>query len=204
MVSDPPIRDAASIILLRDSTKGAQVLMGQRGASAAFMPQKFVFPGGAVDAADHDSPLAHAIPDALAARLGHDSACSPEALINAAFRELYEETGLSLGPRDPRQVDFFFRAVTPTGRPRRFDARFFLARADGLRGFAQDFTKGDGELSHLTWLDLAEAQNLDIPFITNVILAELSQAVARHGYGFRPEAVAFFDNRTDISRFYWL
>jgi len=37
-----------------------------------------------------------------------------------------------------------------------------------------------------------------------VILAELSQAVARHGYGFRPEAVAFFDNRTDISRFYWL
>ena len=53
-------------------------------------------------------------------------------------------------------------------------------------------------------LDLAEAQRLDIPFITHVILAELSQAVARLGYGFRPEAVAFFDNRTDISRFYWL
>lgn len=125
MVSDPPIRDAASIILLRGSTKGAQVLMGQRGASAAFMPQKFVFPGGAVDAADHDSPLAHAIPDALAARLGHESACSPEALINAAFRELYEETGLSLGPHDPRQVDFFFVPSPPQAAHAALTRAFF-------------------------------------------------------------------------------
>ncbi|MDO5641628.1 MAG: DNA mismatch repair protein MutT, partial [Paracoccus sp. (in: a-proteobacteria)] len=43
------LRDAASVVLVRRGSAGASVLMGMRGANAAFMPSKFVFPGGAVD-----------------------------------------------------------------------------------------------------------------------------------------------------------
>ena len=51
-VTKPPkdaLRDAASVILVRRDRDDARVLMGQRGKGAAFMPSKFVFPGGAVD-----------------------------------------------------------------------------------------------------------------------------------------------------------
>ena len=54
------LRDAATVIVLRDRDTRPRVLMGQRGAKAAFMPNKFVFPGGAVDAEDAEVPLASA------------------------------------------------------------------------------------------------------------------------------------------------
>ncbi len=47
-----PIRPAATVVLWRDSSDGPQVLMGQRGEGAVFMPSKFVFPGGRVDPED--------------------------------------------------------------------------------------------------------------------------------------------------------
>ena len=46
------IHDAATIILLRKTSGGPAVLMGKRSAEAVFMPNKFVFPGGRVDAGD--------------------------------------------------------------------------------------------------------------------------------------------------------
>ena len=47
-----PIRDAATVILLRQKKDSTYVLMGQRGNKAVFMPSKYVFPGGAVDEDD--------------------------------------------------------------------------------------------------------------------------------------------------------
>ena len=47
-----PIRDAATVILLRKKKDSTYVLMGQRGNKAVFMPSKYVFPGGAVDEDD--------------------------------------------------------------------------------------------------------------------------------------------------------
>ena len=93
------IRNAATVIVVRDRM-GAdpQVLMGQRGAKAAFMPNKVVFPGGAVDLGDGDVPLATPLPDVCRDRLQEQSAGDlHHALAVAAIRELWEETGLILG-----------------------------------------------------------------------------------------------------------
>ena len=53
-----PIRDAASLIVLRRDTSAPAVLMGLRGAGHRFMPNRLVFPGGAVDPGDADAPAA--------------------------------------------------------------------------------------------------------------------------------------------------
>jgi len=45
-------RAAASTLVLRDGAQGFEVLMVKRSANASFMPGSYVFPGGAVDAAD--------------------------------------------------------------------------------------------------------------------------------------------------------
>ena len=67
------IRDAATVIVLRDRDTAPRVLMGQRGAKAAFMPNKFVFPGGAVDAADAEVPLTRPLTPLCRARLEDDA-----------------------------------------------------------------------------------------------------------------------------------
>ena len=88
------IRDAATVILLRDMGGVPHVLMGQRGAKAAFMPNKYVFPGGAVDAVDY-SGVPEGVPDV---RLGEKAV----GLYVAALRELLEETGLTAAAQHGR------------------------------------------------------------------------------------------------------
>ena len=200
-----PVRDAATIIVLRDNA----VLMGQRGASAVFMPGKFVFPGGAVDTVAATVP-ATPLPDPVARHLATESHLPPQALAAAAIRELWEETGQILGHPgewpDPPQgwrgfaatghvphaapLKFFFRAVTPQGRPRRFDARFFLADAADLVSDPDDFSRAEDELQHLQWVPLAQARDFDLPFITQIVLAELRDHIANPG----PLTVPFFRN----------
>lgn len=97
MIDKAALRDASTVIVLRDRTS---VLMGQRGKSAAFMPGKFVFPGGAVDPADSEIALPPLNP-VCEDRLVSESALRPTALTAAAIRELWEETGQILGSREP-------------------------------------------------------------------------------------------------------
>lgn len=215
------IRNAATVIALRDRENDPHVLMGQRGAKAAFMPSKFVFPGGAVDAADADVPLATPLPDICAERLREDSVEDlGHALAAAAIRELWEETGLILGqpgtwtgtvPEDwegfatsghvpaAAALQFVFRAITPPGRPRRFDARFFLIDANEIAGDLDDFSAASDELSHLQWVPLAKArEEYDLPFITEVVLAEV--ATRAHDPA-PPSSVPFFRNDDEASLF---
>ncbi len=211
------LRDAASVLLIRGTGADAQVLMGQRGSKAAFMPEKFVFPGGAVDATDREVALARPLAQSCLARLsqGHDA---PQALAVAAIREMWEETGLMLGcagtwPDPPAEwqgfaeqglvpdahgLRYIFRAITPPGRPRRFDARFFLAHADAVIGDLDDFSAACDELSHLHWVSLREARRLNLPFITEVVLAEAQAHIEGEEMA---DSVPFFYNSTEVSTF---
>ena len=202
----PAIRDAAPIILLRRDAAGPRVLMGMRGAKAAFMASKYVFPGGAVDPED-DTPCPDALSDACRARLAAEprteSDVTPDALACAALREMAEETGLSVAPSADDPLLFVFRAITPPGRPRRFDARFFLIDARNITGDPDDFSAACDELGHLHWVPVAEARALDLPFITEVVLAEVEALVRAAGDGplTAPATVPFFDNRGSEPRF---
>jgi len=225
MTVEPPvdktqIRNAATVIVLRDRQTAPRILMGQRGAKAAFMPNKFVFPGGAVDAGDSEIALATDVNPTCAARLAEDAeAPTAQALATAAIRELWEETGLILGQRGrwtgdvpddwasfaatghlphAAPLQFVFRALTPPGRPRRFDARFFLVDADDIASDLDDFGAASDELSHLQWVPLAQARTFDMPFITEVVMAEIA---ARAGDLSPPASVPFFKNSDEESLF---
>ena len=215
------IRNAATVIVLRDRHTTPRILMGQRGSRAAFMPNKFVFPGGAVDPEDAQVPLASDLTATCRARLTEDilvAPITPEALAAAAIRELWEETGQVLGRAgawdDPAPdwaafadtghlphaapLQFVFRALTPPGRPRRFDARFFLIDAEDLVSDPDDFSAASEELSHLQWVDLAQARSFDMPFITEVVLSEVqARAESRDA----PASVPFFKNSEEENLF---
>ncbi len=215
---EQPIRDASTIVLLRQDASTPRVLMGQRGKGAVFMPNKFVFPGGRVDDADHRIAPARPVPEQVQSALQKSS--DPDLAIGltiAAIRELWEETGLRLGSSDadvpsvdwPGFADtglhpdasalrFFFRAVTPPGRPRRFDARFFLAPADAIDGDIDDFRHASDELSHLQWVSLDEARGLELPFVTRVVLSELEDLLADPS---PTRAIPFFAQGVSGSRF---
>ncbi len=211
---DMPIRDAATIIVIRDRATAPSVLMGQRGASAAFMPRKFVFPGGAVDPVDHAVSLSAPLHPTCVARGQDASDISARTLAATAIRELWEETGLVLGtpgewtdaPKGWRSfaatghrpsgaaLTFVFRALTPPGQPRRFDARFFLADAEAIASDLDDFAAAEDELSHLGWVPLADVRALDLPFITQVVLAEIAANLTHTG---PPAQVPFVRNEDE-------
>lgn len=194
------IRNAATIVMLRRDGDQPRVLMGQRGKKAAFMPSKFVFPGGAIDPQDFEVTPERPLRDPVRERLERraDATLAP-ALAMTAIREVWEETGLAIatdaGPApdappsewerfysdghrpDASGLDFIFRAITPPGRPRRFDARFFLADLSAIATDPDDFSQAEDELSHLSWLTLTEARGLDLPFITEVVLAEVQNRI---------------------------
>src|SRR5256884_2511586 len=80
-------RPAATLILLRPGGDGVEVLMIQRAKSAAFLGGAYVFPGGALDAADSD--LKRRI-------LGSLPPEPPAEYYIAAVRECFEEAGVAL------------------------------------------------------------------------------------------------------------
>ena len=164
-------RHAASIVVLRAHGDDPEMLMGMRGAKHRFMPNRLVFPGGAVDRADLFAPSATEPP---AHTLRHLRKAANERLAHglaiAAARELEEETGLSLG--DPPRLDgieYLCRAVTPPDSPIRFNARFLLVNADRVSGTLA----GSGELENLRYYGMAEAMALDLAMPTRLVIERL-------------------------------
>ncbi|GAC1578088.1 MAG: NUDIX hydrolase [Candidatus Elarobacter sp.] len=148
------IRDAATVMTVRDTAEGLQVFMVRRNARAVFLPDNYVFPGGRVDDADREA-AAHA-------RLRGSAGDVDPAYAITAARETFEEVGLLFADRevdiaaldalrramlagdatfedvlarlnvalDASLLVYFSRWVTPKAElARRFDTRFFVARA---------------------------------------------------------------------------
>jgi 8-oxo-dGTP pyrophosphatase MutT (NUDIX family) len=186
-------KDAATLLLIRRDGGSPRVLMGRRARGHVFMAQKWVFPGGRIHPSDFRVPVASELASSAATPLCR-TAPPPRAraLAAAAVRELFEETGLVLGQpgkaatRSPEWRDFLGlgylphlaplqfvgRAITPPVRPRRFDARFFMADAGEL--VSLDPTSGSGELDEIAWFSWDEAEKLDLPSITRAILADVA------------------------------
>jgi 8-oxo-dGTP pyrophosphatase MutT (NUDIX family) len=163
-LTDVPIRDAATVALLRDGGDGIEVFMLKRASTLVFSPSAHVFPGGALDEEDRAETITQFCTEPSPSPV-------PLAFYVAALREAYEEAGLLLAYTagggcvrfdepdtasrfavhrknmhageltiealcDREQLRLavdalvpFGHWVTPKGAPRRFDTRFFAARA---------------------------------------------------------------------------
>ncbi len=189
-------KDAATLILVRETGSGPEILMGQRHQGLAFMPNKFVFPGGRVSPSDNRiKPLTGLRPEVDSKLRIHSRRQNVQALALAAIRETFEETGLLVGrklldtdykPRtksaewrpyfdrgiqpDLDKLDFIARAITPPMRTRRFDARFFLTGAEQIQGDLHDISSASGELLDLHWFLIQDALKLDLPHVTRLVL----------------------------------
>ena len=160
--ADPPpvARAAATVVVLDERGDGAAALMVRRNLALRFYGGYWVFPGGAIDAAD-----------------GHDA--DPAAAARAGCRELREEAHLDVAASD---LVYWARWITPSGYPRRFDTRFFITRLP--TGQAARVT--DGEVTALAWLPLAswptlsEGGTFPVPFATQFVLRELAEALRRY------------------------
>ena len=207
-----PVRpkDSGSLIILRRSGDGLDVLMGRRGKKAVF-GGVFVFPGGKVDAADRSVGFASDLAPDVLTRISKDQRRARGFSV-AAVRETFEETGLLLaGPADVGStrhetwMDFAARgvapdlgklgyvghAITPSKRKARFNARFFFAWADQMSGELG----GSGELADLDFFPLQEALKLPLVDVTEFMLLEIQR---RNEENLRPrETYPFFSYRTD-------
>lgn len=176
------VRDAATVMLVREGAQGLEVLLMRRASGHAFMADRWVFPGGRVDARDADEALEGALsqPFEAAEGLAEDEHAA-RAILIAALREVFEETGMMLATfadaadddaslaaisgaeperwqRWRRELDagsvsmvaflktlhevtgrpvrldaaalcYYARWITPDFESRRYDTRFFVARA---------------------------------------------------------------------------
>jgi 8-oxo-dGTP pyrophosphatase MutT (NUDIX family) len=223
-----PIRDAATVVVLRDGAGCAEALLLRRHARSGFAADAWVFPGGVVDEHDELLPAERwrgIDPATLAARFN----ATPQrtlALHVAAVRETFEESGLLLATHpdgaavdlaspevsamraqladrehpagaaefnswlaDQRLVlelgrlEYWARWITPTWEKRRYDTRFFLARApEGqVAAFDDVETTGQRWIAPPAAVAAAAAGELHIIYPTVKNLEELAVACGDEG-----------------------
>ncbi len=100
-----PTRPAATVMLVRDTVDGIAVFLMRRHSGMQFAAGVMVFPGGGVDDRDRNADIAWTGPEPAwwAERFGVQPDLA-EALVCAAARETFEETGvLFAGPADDPQ-----------------------------------------------------------------------------------------------------
>jgi glyoxylase-like metal-dependent hydrolase (beta-lactamase superfamily II)/8-oxo-dGTP pyrophosphatase MutT (NUDIX family) len=175
-----PLRAAATVLLLRDSAAGIEVLMTRRSATASFAPGAYVFPGGHIDDADEAAKR-------IATRRPTQSRVQRTQAI-AAIREAFEELGILLAHHadgspvraeevaamdrgntagtafadqcaarglvlDSDRVFTFAHWMTDRDLPRRFDVPFLVARMPE----GQTPTADESEQFEPSWVHPADA-----------------------------------------------
>lgn len=160
---------ASTVIIARDVRDTFEVFMLRRSAKSSFVPDVYVFPGGRVDVLDRSPaarlrvsgetmPLEPAYVYA-AARESFEEAgllfgvgsLDPAALRRArtlllggsrSFEQTLDDLRTTV---DASAMRYFSRWITPAIEPRRFDARFFVARAPSDQAAEADsFETEDG------------------------------------------------------------
>jgi recombination protein RecT len=212
-------RPAATVMLVRPAGAGIAVYMTRRSSRSRFMPDAYVFPGGAVDANDGDLPEAFAVAalrelfeeagillargaDGQPARLDADalSALRREAS-GASLTTLLERGGLRL---DVEALTYYSNWITPESEPIRFDAHFFIARAPEDQIAAADSI----EVHDGMWIAAADALasadrgELTVRFPTRKHLERLARfaeidALLAHARGRTVVAVMPYDDGTE-------
>ena len=224
-------KDAATLIILDGEPDNYKILMGKRHMKHKFMPGLFVFPGGRVDKTDGSAPALHELNNETENNLlkgmkGRPTKRRARALALAAIRETYEEAGLLLGEKqsfetkledwkafeelsimpDLSKLHYVARAITPPGRPRRFDTRFFITFArdigERLQSGTNEAAGPSGELEDLHWLTIEETKNIELPMITTVILNEIDSRLKQDPYLTKnlPIPYYFMKNGTRMAR----
>jgi 8-oxo-dGTP pyrophosphatase MutT (NUDIX family) len=167
-----PPRDASTVIVVRptlESPGEGRVFMARRSSKSRFMPDAYVFPGGAVDPGDGPAGT-------------HD------AFLCAARRECREEAGLDLEGRDLHWVDTW---LTPSFEKRRFFARFYVAEIGAEEG--EEARADEREVHEGRWatpaefLEAWERSEIDLAPPTLCALLRLREAGWRAMTGFDDE-----------------
>ncbi len=150
---------------------------------------------------------------------GSASALRARGLAMAAVRETFEETGVLVGAEQPGALEqfgdgvdasglggwqgylsqsvlprlepltFLARAITPPGRPRRYDTRFFLVDASQI---VRQVSPTDDELGDVGWFTIEELRQLDLPNITRAVVEDLNEYLAVREQGKSRWAVPFY------------
>lgn len=150
---------------------------------------------------------------------GSASRARARGLAMAAVRETYEETGVLVGANDTQSAQaatevqdaaslggwhgflsqsvvprlspltFLARAITPPGRPRRYDTRFFVTDACHIN---KRVDPPDDELGDVGWFTVDELRQLDLPNITRAVVEDLNEYMAFQQGGGTDWAVPFY------------
>lgn len=203
-------KDSATLIIVRHDSGRPKVLIGRRHERHSFMPGKYVFPGGALDEGDRHIIPAADLSKMVLAKLqvsmrGRPSITRARAIALAAVRETFEEVGLILGSKtegaksvlvqdgawkdfhdlgyspDLSGLIFFARAITPPGRVRRYDSRFFVVAAERITNLDRPARVANDELLTPHWHGFPDIYGLDLPSITRDILQRLETALKSGG-----------------------
>jgi 8-oxo-dGTP pyrophosphatase MutT (NUDIX family) len=164
-----PIRDASTVMLVRDGEAGVEVFLMRRHLRAVFTAGAHVFPGGAVDDADHvdgvDPFVVAAIRECFeeaGALLAYDADGELADLAEPDVGDRFAAHRLAVHAGERNLLDvlqeeglrpaydalhFFSRWITPPGAPRRYDTRFFVAAAPTNQTYVHD----DVELIESGW-----------------------------------------------------
>jgi 8-oxo-dGTP pyrophosphatase MutT (NUDIX family) len=151
------------------------------------------------------APIAKALETSLLKGSPKITAARARSLAVAAIREACEETGLCLGRAmsqgkaqgktaalsgpwmpftdagllpDPSGLFLIARAITPPGRVRRFDTRFFTADASAIAHRVDGVIHADAELVELVWVELGSKPLADLHPMTRNVLNELDKRLA--------------------------
>ena len=170
-----PLRAAATLLLLRDTPGGIEVLMTRRSASASFAPNAYVFPGGRIDDADAETC------ELASCRPTQSRAQCIEAV--AAVRESFEELGVLLArhadgrPVEAAEVAAMDRAATAGhGFANQLRSRGLTLACEGIFNLAR-------------WIaDRSQPKRFDTPFLV-ARMPEGQEPTADETEQFEPEWV---------------